>query len=300
MRRWFSWRHADLALAGLVAVATVFAVAGLLLSGRGLEAALALVVTICLRTLTEALTHGADLSRLTVLVPFALGALLAAGEAVSILYGNWRLTNARALTQRPPPPRLARLAARCDLGSQLVFVESPRPLAFTQAVRRPRVWISAGLLSVLDDEELEAVLRHEAHHRQARDPLKVLVARCLRRGLFFVPVAKSLCDAYCGAKELAADAHAVETMGSALPLARALHKLLSAPAGPVVQPNIADNPSLMEARLLALLSPEPPPDRFRVRHVGLSLGWLLLLLATAVAPSAEHLPALTECVPTDL
>ena len=300
MGRWLTWRYADLALAGLMAVATLFAMAALLLSGRGPEAALALVVTLCLRSLTETLTHSADLGRLTVLAPIMLGVFLCSGEALSILYGNWRLTNARALTQRPVPLRLSRLAARSDLGGRIVFVESQRPLAFTQALRRPRVWISAGLMTLLDDQELEAVLRHEAHHLQAQDPLKVFISRCLRRGLFFVPVAKSLCDAYCAAKEFAADAHAVGAMGSALPLARALHKLLAAPAGLAVQPGIADNPALIEARLLALLNPERQVSWFTVQHVGLSLGWLLLLLAAAVSPTAEHLPSLTECVPTNL
>lgn len=300
MARRRAWRHADLALAGLVAVATVVAAAVLLLSGRGLEAALAAVVTVCLRTLTETVAHGADLGRLTVLLPVALGAFLSAVEAVYSLYGNRRLTGALAATQRAFPPRLARLAGRTALSGHVVFVESERPLAFTQALWHPRVWVSAGLLNLLDDEELEAVLWHEAHHRQAHDPLKVLFARCLQRGLFFVPVAKGLCDAYCVAKEVAADSHAVQAMGSALPLARALRKLLAAPRSPVVQPGIADNPGVTEARLRALLNPEQPVSWFTFRHLGFSLGWLLLLVAAAASPAAEHLPTLTECAPKNL
>lgn len=300
MNKAFWRRNADLALAGLVAVATLVAAGALLLSGRGFEAALAVIVTICLRSLAETLAHGADLGRLTFLLPVALGVLLGAGEAAYSLYGSHRLVRALAIAQRPLPPSLARLVARLGLDGQVILVASERPVAFTQALFRPRVWLSTGLLTLLEEAELEAVLWHEAHHLRARDPLKVLLARCLQRGLFFVPVANELCQAYCVAKEVAADAQAVHAMGDARPLVRALRKLLAKPPAPAFSPGIADNPSVVEARLRALLKPDEPRGWFRPQHVGLSVGWLLFLLAAALAPTADHVPALSECAPNDL
>ena len=54
------WRRADQALALLVALAVLFSFSAVALSEHGLEAILALVVTVCSRTLNETLAHGAD------------------------------------------------------------------------------------------------------------------------------------------------------------------------------------------------------------------------------------------------
>jgi hypothetical protein len=120
----------------------------------------------------------------------------------------------------------------------------------------PRICLSSGLAALLADDELLAVLRHEAHHLRHRDPVKILVGRSVASGLFFLPLAGALRNGYLAAKELCADADATAA-GGELPLARALCKLLQAdrpswPAGVLAVGALSPT----EARLQQLIDPQ--------------------------------------------
>ncbi len=289
------WRRADVALALLVVLALFSAFGAVALSKRGLEAILALVVTICSHTLNETLAHSADLARLLLLIPLGLSVALGAGEALRLLLSTHRWTTALTTAQRPVTKRLRRLLRRSHLAGTAILVDAERPLVFTQGLLNPKVWLSTGLIRMLSDDELEAVLRHEAHHLKARDPLKILTARCLARALFFVPVAHEMCEAYCVAKEITADEHTTQAMGNALPLARAIRKLLAARPAPTPRVAFMSALSAMEARLLALLNPARSLSLFPMKRLGLSLLWLLVLLVVAFAPAAGQMPSFSEC-----
>jgi Zn-dependent protease with chaperone function len=100
--------------------------------------------------------------------------------------------------------------------------EAREPYAFCVGLLRPRVYISHGALELLDGEQLEAVLAHEAHHGRRRDPLRLLVARALGDGLFFLPVVRRLTERYAALAELAADEAAASGRGGRRALASAL------------------------------------------------------------------------------
>ena len=293
-KRWL-WRPADQALALLVTFAVLSTLATVVLSEHGLEAVLALVVTVCSRTLHETLAHGEDLARLSFLLPLGLGVVMAMAEAIRLLVSTHRRMTLLLQARRPLTNRLRRLLRRSNWAGLTILVDASRPLVFTQGLLKPKVCLSTGLMRMLSDGELEAVLRHEAHHVSSRDPLKILIVRCLARALFLLPAARDICEAYCVAKEIAADEYVSRTMGDAVPLARAIRKLLAVP--PVPMPGIAFMSSIgaMEARLLALLDASRPLPLFRLNRLGLSLLGLLILLAVAFAPAAGHLPSISEC-----
>ncbi len=109
------------------------------------------------------------------------------------------------------------------IGGERVFVISDRlPRAFCAGLLRPRVYLSSGALDSLDAEELLAVVAHERHHRQRRDPLRLLVVRVLADALFFVPVLARLRTRYAQLAEMAADDAAVRALRDPAPLASAL------------------------------------------------------------------------------
>lgn len=289
------WRRADVALASLMGLALLAVFYTLALSERGLSAALVPLVTVCQRTLTEMLVHGTDLSRLSFLLPVGLGLVLATVEALRLTIATRRTITALVPAQLHIDSRLQQLARECQLDGATVLVHTSRPLVFTHGLIRPKVWLSTGLLDSLSDDELEAVLRHEEHHVQAHDPLKILVVRCLSRALFFIPVACDLAEAYGTAKELAADQSAVQAMGRALPLARALRKLIMVQPALTLDAALVSERHVTETRLLTLLDPARPLPFFPLRRLGLSLLWLMIFLAVAFTPAAEHVPSLTEC-----
>lgn len=117
-----------------------------------------------------------------------------------------------------------RLVVTGDLGGarggRVVADRAPR--AFCVGWVHPRIYVSQGALDALDVAEREAVIAHELHHARRRDPLRLLLARSLGEGLFFLPVLRRLAERYEALAELAADEAAVKAGGGPKPLASAL------------------------------------------------------------------------------
>jgi Zn-dependent protease with chaperone function len=106
-------------------------------------------------------------------------------------------------------------------------VDAPEPIALTIGYLKPRILIGSKLVWLLSHDELEAVLRHELAHVAKRDPLRVVLADCVRLSLPIVPLAHHLAQEFRVQKELEADRAAMRAMGTEAPLASALLKSLS-------------------------------------------------------------------------
>lgn len=146
----------------------------------------------------------------------------ATASAVRQLRADWRLRGG-----------LQRRAQRHTAGIPVVVVEEPRAQAFCAGLLRPRVYLSSGALARLSPAELEAVLAHERHHLERRDPLRLLVARVLADALFFLPSLRRLADRYGALSEVAADQAATRVAGPST-VASALLTFNQAPAAGTV------------------------------------------------------------------
>lgn len=98
-------------------------------------------------------------------------------------------------------------------GETVIVVDGSRPEAFCGGLLHPRVYITAAALECLSRDELEAVIAHERHHQAHRDPLRLMLMRVLRDGLFFLPALSRLTERYCALAELAADEAAAQAKG---------------------------------------------------------------------------------------
>lgn len=128
--------------------------------------------------------------------------------------------------------RLARLAGvPCTVGGRdVVRVDSPTPQAFCAGIVRPRIYVTEGTWRMLTRAELEAVVHHEAHHRDRREPLRQSVRDALAAALFFVPMLRALEPRLRVLEELHADAAALRaTHGDRRPLAAALLRFETSP-----------------------------------------------------------------------
>jgi len=144
------------------------------------------------------------------------------------------------------------------------------PVAFCAGLLRPRVYVSTGLIAILGDEQLAAVLAHEQHHRRTRDPLRLAVVQAGARALFFVPVLRPLHGAYATVAELGADAAAIAAShGRCRPLASALTVVVSGAGDPVSLGVSAERVDQMMGR--------PPGRLVPARAVLLGLVSLVLL-----------------------
>lgn len=106
-------------------------------------------------------------------------------------------------------------------GSSVTLFEGSVPHAFCAGFLRPRILMSRGAVERLPVAELAAVVAHERHHLERRDPLRMLAARVLRDALFFLPILRQLERRYAALAEIAADEAAVrrrspQTLAAAL------------------------------------------------------------------------------------
>ena len=128
-------------------------------------------------------------------------------------------------------------------GMRVRVLDDERPHAFCAGLLRPRVYISSGARDALRPAEIRAILAHERHHAQQRDPLRLLAAQVASEALFFLPVMRRARRRYADLAELAADAAAVERAGSPGALAAAMLRFdqIAAPGTVGIAPERVDH-----------------------------------------------------------
>jgi hypothetical protein len=109
---------------------------------------------------------------------------------------------------------------------RILLVEAPEALAITIGYLRPTIIYSTGLLALLSDDEVEAVLAHEIAHQMRRDPLRRLALYSLMKICFFWPALKSLTRYYINLQEARADQAASVSVGKEV-LVSSMKKVLA-------------------------------------------------------------------------
>jgi Zn-dependent protease with chaperone function len=213
-------------------------------------------------------------------VPVALLIALVCGSAVLGALHAIRLKRraARVSSLLGPalpelPDELTAAAIRAN-ASCLELRRDGEPYAVCIGMLKPRLVISTGLVRLLTDDELVAVLVHEERHRRRRAPLRQLVARTTVRAMFFLPVLRDLLDAHLLAEEVVADREAAALAGRRV-LVVALEKL-STSVSIEGAAAIADV-SPMSARLRVLATGSRVPIGLRPLHVVASASCLVVL-----------------------
>lgn len=162
-------------------------------------------------------------------------AMLMAAIGLLSAWRQLRRTDAalhRYRTRSPVDARVRRIALALGLEGHVDIAENDALFACCYGVIRPRVMLSAGIAGALGDDELEAVLRHEAAHLRRHDPLRILLARSLARACALIPLTPLILDAYLCQREIDADRDTVRAMGDAKPLAGALYRMLRSVQAP--------------------------------------------------------------------
>lgn len=112
-----------------------------------------------------------------------------------------------------------------DLGAEdiRIRVSNDRDIsAFTYGVFRPAICLSKGLIEILSEDELVALVAHEIGHIRCRDNLAIFFASFIRDFLWPLPVSHHLFAIFLSEKEYAADDFAVRITGKPLELAGAI------------------------------------------------------------------------------
>jgi hypothetical protein len=186
------------------------------------------------------------------------------------------------------PERLRRAQER--IGVVALLKDDVRPFCCCAGLLRPRILISTGMLTRLDDEELLAVLAHERSHAKRRDPARATAVRVAARAFFFVPLAGHLSRNALVASELGADSLAV-SIAWRDSLVRALVSILGE-----VRPALGGATEMaslesMDLRIEALRTKAVPRVRPSLGTVAMSAGGigLIYLLSAWLPPLVSQL-----------
>ncbi len=262
------------------------------------------------------------LSGLIVLAGYLLvgdetGLVYGLGFAALSSFGSWYYSDRAALaafkaqpTPRDQAPelyaRLERLCDRADLPTPALYLvpsESPNAFATGRDPQHAAIALTKGILDLLPDDELDAVIAHELTHVRNRDTLTQAVAgtlagsltylgRILTLGALYFPVARVgrrgnnpfailfllvvgplaaglIRMAISRTREYAADAGAAEITGNPLALVRALETLeatgqkIPIHGNPAFAPLFIVNPLSKEGLMTLFMTHPSTEDRIQ-------------------------------------
>ena len=148
--------------------------------------------------------------------------LAAAGPTAAILlvlcfaragYLLWRTNDRLAVFKTVMAPAKLQAAMKAADVHDVRCLDAVRPLAFCSGVLNPRIYVTTGLQEALSSRELQAVLRHEEHHRRSRHPLLRAMLIASADVMFFFPMVRWLAERVLDDAELAADRAAILRLG---------------------------------------------------------------------------------------
>jgi len=264
--------------AGGIALETGLAVLGgpTVLRLAGLEA----VADLCEHVLGELAPGGAPTGIAATTIALLLG--------VAAVRSLVRASGSRRLLRVEPG-----LGWHGDLcGHDLVVLPSRELVAFSAGGRPAQVVVSRGLVDILTDDELAAVLRHEVSHIRHRHQRYLLLARVIEQSVGLLPMVRRGTGALrCALERWADEEAAVGADRGRESVRAALVRVVEATATPEVAAFVS--PGTVVERLQALQT--TPISGFVVlRRFGVYLPALLLLLlvVATLMGTVEHVAVL--------
>jgi len=190
------------------------------------------------------------------------------------------LTGPRAVAGAGQRPRNGLATAR-----NVRILDHAAAVAYTIPGWHSRVVLSAGLVDLLTDQELSAVVEHERAHLRARHDLLVLPFQAWAIALGRIPGVRLAGGSVAELTEMMADDVAAARTSRSV-LASALAKVaLSGPATPTAPHRLADSPAIagtaVADRVRRLMQPHPLAAG-RLALVGLSAAALLAIPASVL------------------
>ena len=270
---------------GLVAWLTAMAsVLGTALAALGLLARAAVDGWPTLaRTVCESVTAGMCPPQMYRSAAYELGLAIVAFLCgiIMILHG-WRYGRSlrRASIRTRAHAEAARITGYRVEGGNAVMLDDARPAVYCVPGGPPTIVLTVGALTVLDPDQLTAVLAHERAHLAGRHHLLLAITRSLAAVAPLVPLFSRGTGAVARLAEMRADDAAAQRSGRRTLLTALLAMSTGVAAAPVAAAWLPATGDVVAARVGRLAEP-PRPSRW-VNH-GLALAVLTLAIAAASA-----------------
>ena len=181
-------------------------------------------------------------------------------------------------------PSFAALLEKLQLTDRTYFIDSEKQFAFCLGIRKPKIYISTALVSLLNIQEVEAVLRHERYHLENRDTLTMIVASIGESLLPFFPLISDFLHNYRIEREIKADKEAIQGLGDEKPLIAVLKKLLGTPSVAMVSVAAIADQDTLEPRILMLVKKDAHFRKFKIKHIFISVFSAFIMGAIVLSP----------------
>jgi Zn-dependent protease with chaperone function len=171
-------------------------------------------------------------------------------------------------------------------------LDAAQPAVYCVPGRPPTIVVTTGALTVLDPEQLTAVLAHERAHLNGRHHLLLAITRSLAAAVPFIPLFTCGTSAVARLAEMRADDIAARRTGRR-PLLTALHAMAGPPASALAPAVAQATPAAWLAATGGIVSvrvqrlAHPPSHAQRLRYTAALTAFIL-----AIAAASALIPAL--------
>ncbi len=144
---------------------------------------------------------------------FGIALLYAILQFMVSQYKGYRLKKTYRY-QKKRPVTLYEIESLYNLKNRIILLDDKKPLAFCMGIFTPKIYLSSGLLKIMNPKELEAVILHEKYHMENRDNLFLVGLHFLKNLLFFFPFTNDLVHNFEQKEEIYADQKATGIVGT--------------------------------------------------------------------------------------
>ena len=212
---------------------------------------------------------------------FFIGILL---TKISLLFFHTIYFKQKLLVNLGNRKHLSVVLEKLQLSDKTLLIKHKKVFAFCFGVSNPKIYISTALVKLMDERELEAVLRHEEYHLKNRDNLVMVVVSITESFFLFFPILSDIIKNFRIGKEIQADRQAIQGLQDAKPLISVMRKMLEAPRLAVgFVPAIADTDTI-EPRIKAIIRKDFSYKTFKPVNVIVSILIVLIISLLTISP----------------
>lgn len=232
-------------------------------------------------------------------LPEDFGSIVFAALALSLIYAIFNLLSSvmkiyrfrKSLSSFITDDKTVHpLLKKLNLKNKVIILRNDKPAAYCFGILNPKIYVSKGMLNLVNKRELEIILRHEKYHLENRDCATQLLAVLIESLFPFLPVFSDLIRLYRHDREIKADRQAAGEAREKQVLSSVLAKLLRFDYAPLPGVAALSDTDTLEARIKSLRSLELPAKKLPVNNILISLASLFIFFGLVFSPvrAMEH------------
>ncbi len=184
------------------------------------------------------------------------------------------------------PTAVLKLINKYGLVDKVKIILDKKPLAFCFGFFQPKIYLSTGLIKLMNGPELEAIILHEKYHLLKKDNIFLTTTNFIKQLFFPFPILTDYFDSLIKMKEIKADLYGVILLGRKQPIVSAFKKLLNfdnKDSYLLSYSSAFTNDQYFENRIHALFGKKSFSFSFKLRNILISMLSLIILTGFFIA-----------------